>query len=333
MDSFNRAVCFCFTYCTKLARGISLQFNALCESRKWVVAGQLERVVKTQCRFFFTSCLRRRQERRKPDKPTKRNPRITRSSSRAFFARRDSKEGQAGTGSPARKKAFSKAFEAQNNHGGGGDCFPHPRPYERGGERRKGAGGFEAAREQLPPGCQADELSACGGAMSRNGGEALGKLLRAQAFRLPGRHGYAVEFSPYLPGRLACATSQYYGIAGETAAGGACAVTAAVAAILLPKRFLLPRFFGRVQRVVGEDDRLCGADLSCKRQGCHRLQSACVFEALRLDRSHCPFPGFHGTYFLDCNTRFLQLRLHSTQLIKVCLEQKGVHALGELKLQ
>ncbi|KAL7987735.1 hypothetical protein Chor_006654 [Crotalus horridus] len=50
--------------------------------------------------------------------------------------------------------------------------------------------------------------------MSRSSGEALGKLLRAQAFRLPGRHGYAVEFSPYLPGRLACATSQYYGIAG-----------------------------------------------------------------------------------------------------------------------
>ncbi|KAL5011113.1 hypothetical protein ScPMuIL_013418 [Solemya velum] len=28
------------------------------------------------------------------------------------------------------------------------------------------------------------------------------------------RHGYAVEFSPYTPQRLACATSQYYGIAG-----------------------------------------------------------------------------------------------------------------------
>ncbi|KAG8123805.1 hypothetical protein E2320_019118, partial [Naja naja] len=45
--------------------------------------------------------------------------------------------------------------------------------------------------------------------MSRRGGEALGKLLKAQAFRLPGRHGYAVEFSPYLPGRLACATSHF----------------------------------------------------------------------------------------------------------------------------
>nr|XP_020635038.1 peroxisomal biogenesis factor 7 [Pogona vitticeps] len=46
------------------------------------------------------------------------------------------------------------------------------------------------------------------------GGALPGTLPRAQAFRLPGRHGYAVEFSPYLPGRLACATSQYYGIAG-----------------------------------------------------------------------------------------------------------------------
>ncbi|XP_069090751.1 peroxisomal biogenesis factor 7 isoform X2 [Pleurodeles waltl] len=35
-----------------------------------------------------------------------------------------------------------------------------------------------------------------------------------QSFRVPGRHGYAVEFSPYFPSRLACATSQYYGIAG-----------------------------------------------------------------------------------------------------------------------
>ncbi|XP_060096018.1 peroxisomal biogenesis factor 7 [Heteronotia binoei] len=37
---------------------------------------------------------------------------------------------------------------------------------------------------------------------------------RADVFRLPGRHGYAVESSPYLPRRLACAASQYYGIAG-----------------------------------------------------------------------------------------------------------------------
>ncbi|XP_072178649.1 peroxisomal targeting signal 2 receptor-like [Diadema setosum] len=34
------------------------------------------------------------------------------------------------------------------------------------------------------------------------------------AFKSPGRHGYAVEFSPYLPQRLAVATSQHYGIAG-----------------------------------------------------------------------------------------------------------------------
>lgn len=37
----------------------------------------------------------------------------------------------------------------------------------------------------------------------------------ARTLRVPGRHGYAAEFSPYLPGRLACATSQHYGIAGE----------------------------------------------------------------------------------------------------------------------
>lgn len=42
---------------------------------------------------------------------------------------------------------------------------------------------------------------------------------------------------------------------------------------------------------------------------------------------------FHGIYFLDCNTRFLQVRLHLTQLIKVYLEQECIHALGELKLQ
>ncbi|KAM9703719.1 peroxisomal biogenesis factor 7 isoform 2-T3 [Menidia menidia] len=35
-----------------------------------------------------------------------------------------------------------------------------------------------------------------------------------RVYRSPGRHGYAVEASPFLPGRLACATSQYYGITG-----------------------------------------------------------------------------------------------------------------------
>ncbi|XP_075002031.1 peroxisomal biogenesis factor 7 isoform X5 [Calonectris borealis] len=34
------------------------------------------------------------------------------------------------------------------------------------------------------------------------------------ALRLPGLHGYAAEFSPYWPGRVACAAAQYYGIAG-----------------------------------------------------------------------------------------------------------------------
>ncbi|XP_018412435.1 PREDICTED: peroxisomal biogenesis factor 7 [Nanorana parkeri] len=36
-----------------------------------------------------------------------------------------------------------------------------------------------------------------------------------RAIRLPGSHGYAVEFSPYVPSRLACATSQNYGISGS----------------------------------------------------------------------------------------------------------------------
>ncbi|KAJ7411696.1 Peroxisomal targeting signal 2 receptor [Willisornis vidua] len=34
------------------------------------------------------------------------------------------------------------------------------------------------------------------------------------ALRLPGLHGYAAEFSPYWPGRVACAAAQYYGMAG-----------------------------------------------------------------------------------------------------------------------
>ncbi|KAG9283077.1 peroxisomal biogenesis factor 7 [Astyanax mexicanus] len=35
-----------------------------------------------------------------------------------------------------------------------------------------------------------------------------------KGFRCSARHGYAVEVSPFLPNRLACATAQYYGIAG-----------------------------------------------------------------------------------------------------------------------
>ncbi|XP_039603370.1 peroxisomal biogenesis factor 7 [Polypterus senegalus] len=35
-----------------------------------------------------------------------------------------------------------------------------------------------------------------------------------KTFTTAGRHGYAVEISPYFPSRLACASSQYYGIAG-----------------------------------------------------------------------------------------------------------------------
>ncbi|KAJ8008999.1 hypothetical protein DPEC_G00084250 [Dallia pectoralis] len=35
-----------------------------------------------------------------------------------------------------------------------------------------------------------------------------------KTFKFPARHGYSVEMSPFFPTRLACATSQYYGIAG-----------------------------------------------------------------------------------------------------------------------
>uniref|UniRef100_A0A667YK41 Peroxin-7 n=1 Tax=Myripristis murdjan TaxID=586833 RepID=A0A667YK41_9TELE len=39
-------------------------------------------------------------------------------------------------------------------------------------------------------------------------------MMTVKAFRTPARHGYAVETSPFVPRRLACAASQYYGIAG-----------------------------------------------------------------------------------------------------------------------
>ncbi|XP_027135328.1 peroxisomal biogenesis factor 7 isoform X2 [Larimichthys crocea] len=35
-----------------------------------------------------------------------------------------------------------------------------------------------------------------------------------KVFRCAARHGYAVEVSPFIPNRVACAASQYYGIAG-----------------------------------------------------------------------------------------------------------------------
>uniref|UniRef100_A0AAZ1WWC6 Peroxin-7 n=1 Tax=Oreochromis aureus TaxID=47969 RepID=A0AAZ1WWC6_OREAU len=38
--------------------------------------------------------------------------------------------------------------------------------------------------------------------------------MTVKVFRSPARHGYAVEVSPYIPSRVACAASQYYGIAG-----------------------------------------------------------------------------------------------------------------------
>lgn len=45
-----------------------------------------------------------------------------------------------------------------------------------------------------------------------------------KVFRCPARHGYAVEASPFMVDRLACAASQYYGIAGESGPGGTCSV-------------------------------------------------------------------------------------------------------------
>ena len=36
----------------------------------------------------------------------------------------------------------------------------------------------------------------------------------AITFKTKDRHGYSVKFSPYIPTRFACSTSQYYGIAG-----------------------------------------------------------------------------------------------------------------------
>lgn len=57
-------------------------------------------------------------------------------------------------------------------------------------------------------------------AAGRRGPEVVGWMNAApggavRTLRVPGRHGYAAEFSPYLPGRLACAAAQHYGIAGE----------------------------------------------------------------------------------------------------------------------
>jgi len=36
-----------------------------------------------------------------------------------------------------------------------------------------------------------------------------------KSFKSPGRHGYAVEVSPFVASTVACASSQYYGIAGN----------------------------------------------------------------------------------------------------------------------
>uniref|UniRef100_A0A1A8J598 Peroxin-7 n=1 Tax=Nothobranchius kuhntae TaxID=321403 RepID=A0A1A8J598_NOTKU len=42
----------------------------------------------------------------------------------------------------------------------------------------------------------------------------MNKLMMTTTFRTAERHGYAVEVSPFVPHRVACATSQYYGITG-----------------------------------------------------------------------------------------------------------------------
>lgn len=80
-----------------------------------------------------------------------------------------------------------------------------------------------------------------------------------RTLRVPGRHGYAAEFSPYLPGRLACAASQYYGIAGE--AGHAAGAGAGDSQV-------------RLLRVVGKPFRPTGDRASAECQGEHRNRSA-----------------------------------------------------------
>jgi hypothetical protein len=35
------------------------------------------------------------------------------------------------------------------------------------------------------------------------------------SFLTPNRHGYSVRFSPFQPERIVCATSQYFGLAGN----------------------------------------------------------------------------------------------------------------------
>ncbi|XP_023266128.1 peroxisomal targeting signal 2 receptor-like, partial [Seriola lalandi dorsalis] len=39
-------------------------------------------------------------------------------------------------------------------------------------------------------------------------------MMMMKVFRSPARHGYAVEVSPFIPNRVACAASQHYGLAG-----------------------------------------------------------------------------------------------------------------------
>lgn len=79
-------------------------------------------------------------------------------------------------------------------------------PPQRGGRGPSGAAESAAGRR-----CRLLSKAAAGpgraGAMGTAGG--------GGTLRLPGLHGYAAEFSPYWPGRVACAAAQYYGIAGD----------------------------------------------------------------------------------------------------------------------
>lgn len=92
--------------------------------------------------------------------------------------------------------------------------------------RRRGSGTARRAGASAGAGGAAAPPRLLRGSAEARAG-AMGTAAGAGALRLPGLHGYAVEFSPYCPGRVACAAAQYYGMAG--AGGGAAGVTGSVA--------------------------------------------------------------------------------------------------------
>lgn len=116
----------------------------------------------------------------------------------------------------------------------GGSVFPDSPHWQRPGPppamAKDGGGGAAAPAppggRALPPGPGARRLLR-GSAEARAGAMGTAVGAGAGALRLPGLHGYAVEFSPYCPGRVACAAAQYYGMAG--AGGGAAGATGNVA--------------------------------------------------------------------------------------------------------